>query len=278
MATSSFVSRAVTNMERRFQIGAFMRVTSALLISCFAVVAHSGSAGGQAPNSSGRPGPDRTHTLNGLVTDSARQPLSDVEITTVSASGDTNRISRTDSRGRFEVGALHPGKLSLEARRLGYASRTVEVEVKGDAESTAVEIVLSAVPTELQNVVVTAPVQGKLRAFYQRRQQRGTFGRFLEEDEIRRMNPRIASDLFRSVPGVRLANNQSGGNSIRIRGCQPMVWVDDQRVPGAELDDIIVPSDIAAIEFYPSAAGIPAQYLERGNRLCGLILVWTKTS
>ena len=143
-----------------------------------------------------------------------------------------------------------------------------------------VEIVLPAVPEELEKVEVTASPspQGKLRGFYIRRQQRGTFARFLEEDEIRRLNPRIASDLFRNVPGIRLANNQNGGNAIRIRGCQPMVWVDDQRVPGAELDDLIVPSDIAAIEFYPSSAGIPAQYLERGNRLCGLILVWTKTS
>jgi hypothetical protein len=125
---------------------------------------------------------------------------------------------------------------------------------------------------------VVAPALGRLRGFHERRQQRGTFGRFLEQDEIRRMNPRLASDLFRTVPGVRLAANQTGGNSIRIRGCQPMTWVDDQRVPGAELDELIVPSEIAAIEFYPSSAGIPAQYLERGNRLCGLILVWTKTS
>ena len=56
-----------------------------------------------------------------------------------------------------------------------------------------------------------------------------------------------------------------------------MVRVDGQRVPGAELDEVIKPEEIAAIEFYPSSAGIPAQYLERGNRLCGLILVWTKT-
>jgi hypothetical protein len=56
-----------------------------------------------------------------------------------------------------------------------------------------------------------------------------------------------------------------------------MVRVDDQRVPGAELDELVSPSDIAAIEFYSSASGIPAQYVERGNRLCGLILVWTKT-
>jgi hypothetical protein len=255
-----------------------MRVTCcSLLISCAAVVALSGPAGGQAPAASGQPA-EGTHTLNGVVTDSARQPLSDVEITATVARGETNRATRTDSRGRFEIAALPSGKLSLEARRLGYASKTVEVDVSASDATTSVEIVLTAVPEELQSVEVTAAAQGKLRGFYQRRQQRGTFARFLEEDEIRRLNPRIASDLFRTVPGVRLANNQSGGNAIRIRGCQPMVWIDDQRVPGAELDDMVLPSDIAAIEFYPSAAGIPAQYLERGNRLCGLILVWTKTS
>jgi len=48
-------------------------------------------------------------------------------------------------------------------------------------------------------------------------------------------------------------------------------------VPGAELDEVIHPTDIAAIEFYPSSAGVPAQYLERQNRLCGLVLVWTRT-
>jgi hypothetical protein len=254
-----------------------MRVACcSLLISCVAVVTLSASARAQA-SSSGRPAQERAYTLNGLVTDSAREPLSDVEITAL-ATGETNRVTRTDSRGRFEVGARQPGKLTLEARRLGYASRTVEVDVGTTEASTTIEIVLVAVPEELQNVVVTASPQGKLRGFHQRRQQRGTFGRFLEQDEILRLNPRSASDLFRNVPGIRLANNHTGGSTIRIRGCQPMLWVDDQRVPGAELDDVILPSDIAAIEFYPSSAGIPAQYLERGNRLCGLILVWTRTS
>jgi hypothetical protein len=86
----------------------------------------------------------------------------------------------------------------------------------------------------------------------------------------------MASDLFRNVPGVSVKTNPAGGNAIRIRDCQPMVMIDGQRSPGAELDELISPGDIAAVEFYPSSAGVPAQYLERGNRLCGLILVWTK--
>lgn len=255
-----------------------MRVTCcSLLVSC-TLVTLSGSVGGQANSSPGRPVPERTYALRGLVTDSTREPLSDVEITALITTGGANRLTRTDGQGHFEVGALEPGKLSLEARRLGYALQTVVVDVGASDESASVDIVLIAMPEELQEVFVTASSQGKLRGFYQRRQQHGTFGRFLDQDEIRRIAPRNPSDLFRSVPGITLAASQTGGNAIRIRGCQPMVWVDDQRVVGVELDELVFPSDIAAVEFYSSSAGIPAQYLERGNRLCGLILVWTKTS
>ena len=137
------------------------------------------------------------------------------------------------------------------------------------------EIVLTIIPAELANVfVVGAP--GRLNEFFQRRQTRAAFGRFMDQEEIRKKGPRNASDLFRSVPGVSVKTNPAGGNAIRVRDCQPMVLIDGQRSPGAELDEVITPGDIAAIEFYPSGAGVPAQYLERANRLCGLILVWTK--
>src|SRR5438477_137082 len=120
--------------------------------------------------------------------------------------------------------------------------------------------------------------EGHLREFYERKQTRSSFGRFLDQQEIRRLGPTNSSDLFRAVPGILIRTaSTGGGNIIRIRGCQPMVWVDGQRVPDAELDDVIQPSEIAATEFYPSNAGIPAQYLERQNRLCGLVLVWTRT-
>jgi hypothetical protein len=212
------------------------------------------------------------------VTDAARQPLVQVEIAAMDSAGSPGRTTTTDERGHFDLGMFAQGTHSVRARRLGYEQRTMDIEVDQRALSASLEIVLLAAPEELEAVNATAAAPPtKLRGFYERSKQNRSFGRFFDEERIRRTNPRIASDLFRSVPGVTLASNQSGGNTIRIRGCQPMVWLDDQRVPGAELDDLIVPSEIAAIEFYASNAGIPAQYLERGNRLCGLILVWTKS-
>ena len=252
-----------------------MRITCCSLLVGFAV-AFSYPAAGQDKVSPDAASRGQTYRVSGVVTDAGRQPLADVEIT----AGDTGTSAlsaKTDGRGRFELGPFRPGTLSLRARRLGYEQRTVQVDVGTGGQRSSVEIVLRAVPQELEDVYVTASSHGRLSGFYHRKQQRGTFGRFLDQEEIRRAGPRNPSDLFRNVPGISFAATPNGGNAIRIRGCQPMVRVDDQRVPGAELDELVSPSDIAAIEFYSSASGIPAQYVERGNRLCGLILVWTKT-
>ena len=224
-------------------------------------------------------GTDRpvTYQVTGVITDAAREPVPDAEVTAVYV-GVGTRGAVTDSGGRFNLGRFPAGPLSLHVRRLGYESRDVEVKVGAGGQPPSVEIVLLVVPAELAGVSVTADPQGRLREFYQRRQERAAFARFLDSEDIRRRGPANASDLFRTVPGVSIKNNPAaGGNAIRIRNCQPMVWLDGQRTPGAELDEVIRPEEIAAIEFYPSSAGTPAQYLERGNRLCGLILVWTKS-
>src|SRR5688500_4667756 len=180
----------------------------------------------------------------------------------------------TAADGKFLLTGVASGIVPLRVRRIGYAIQFFDVDSRIPS-SRALDIVLTAVPNELEEVTIAA-ADGRLREFYERKQQRGSFARFLLQSDIRRMGPTYSSDLFRSVPGIDI-RTASGGNTIRIRGCQPMVRLDGQRVPGAELDEIIAPSEIAAIEFYPSSAGVPPQYMERGNRLCGLVLVWTRT-
>jgi hypothetical protein len=212
-------------------------------------------------------------TVSGIIRDAGGAPLSDVEVGIIRGER-LQQFVITAADGKFLISGVAAAVIPLRVRRLGYGMQYLDVDARTPA-ATTLEIVLKPVPNELEEVTV-AGTDTKLRGFYQRRQQRGTFGRFLEAHEIRRLGPTNPSDLFRSVPGI-VISTASGGNAIRIRGCQPMVWLDGQRVPGAELDEVIQPSDIAAIEFYPSSAGIPAQYLERGNRLCGLVLVWTRT-
>jgi hypothetical protein len=213
-------------------------------------------------------------TVAGVIRDVGGVPLSDAEVGIVSGER-LQQFVTTAADGKFLLTGVARGMISLRIRRLGYAMQSLDVDTRVSSSAT-LKIVLKTVASELEEVTIAANEQVKLREFYEHKQQRASFGRFLEQHEIRRLGPTNPSDLFRTIPGV-VISTASGGNTIRIRGCQPMVWVDGLRVPGAELDEVIHPSEIAAIEFYPSNAGIPAQYLERGNRLCGSVLVWSRT-
>lgn len=212
--------------------------------------------------------------IAGIVKDATGAPVPDVEVGVLR----DNRLQQfvnTGSDGAFLLTGFAPGTVPLRFRRIPYAMQFLDVDSHSSA-SAALEIVLQTVAAELEGVTVEGNDVVKLHQFFEHRQQRGSFGVFLVQDEIRKMGPTQPSDLFRTVPGV-VVSTGSGGNVLRIRGCQPMVWIDGTRVPGAELDEVIHPSEIAAIEFYPSNAGAPPQYLERQNRLCGTFLVWTKT-
>jgi Carboxypeptidase regulatory-like domain/TonB-dependent Receptor Plug Domain len=213
-------------------------------------------------------------TVAGVIRDVAGVPISEAEVGIVRGER-LQQFVTTAADGKFLLTGVSRGMIPLRIRRLGYAIQLLDVDTRVPS-SVLLEIVLKSVASELEEVTIAANEQVKLREFYEHKQQRASFGRFLEQNEIRRLGPTNPSDMFRTIPGVVVAS-ASGGNTIRIRGCQPMVWLDGQRVPGAELDEVIHPSEIAAIEFYPSNAGIPAQYLERGNRLCGSVLVWTRT-
>ncbi len=206
-----------------------------------------------------------TYRLSGVVIDSARAPIPEADVTLVEA-GVVQRRVVTDSEGRFTLGDFPASRLAVHVRRLGYEQRTVDVPVGVGGQPTHVEIML----------VNTGP-RGRLREFSERRGLRHGFARFLDSADVSRLAPTNPSDLFRSVPGITIRATSSGANTIRIRGCQPMVWVDGQRIPGAELDEVVRPSDIGGIEFYASSAGIPAQYTDPSNRLCGLVLVWTRS-
>jgi len=215
------------------------------------------------------------YRLSGVVIDSARAPVPEAEVTLIEV-GAVRRQVVTDAEGRFTLGDFPASRLAVRVRRLGYEQRTVDVLLGGGGQPTFVEIILVGVPAQLEEILVNTSAGGRLSEFYERKRQGHAFARFLEQAQIRRLAPTNVSDLFRSVPGITIRAASSGGNTIRIRGCQPTVWVDGQRIPGAELDEVVQPTDVGGIEFYPSSAGIPPRYLDPSNRLCGLILVWTR--
>jgi hypothetical protein len=139
--------------------------------------------------------------------------------------------------------------------------------------ATPIEVELEEIPSDIASVIVESSKQ-HLEQFYQRKAS-NNFAKFFERKDIQRRNPFYLSEMVSTVSGASISST-GAGNRILLRGCQPMVWVDGMRAPGAELDEVARPGDIAGMEVYPSNAGIPPEYQDPNNRMCGAIMVWTK--
>ncbi len=212
--------------------------------------------------------------LIGVVTSISSEPIPDVEVTILKPAGNSREVT-TGSDGKFSISGLPDGNVSVRFRRLGYEARVIEVAMNS-AKQTSLDVVLKPVPEELEAMLIREDEQRYLREFYEHRKQRSSYGKFFTSDEIRRRGAMYTSDMLRNLPGVRLSASSSNGSTVKVRGCTPMLWIDGQRIPNSEVDDVTSPGDIAGMEFYQSMAGVPAQYLDRSTRACGSIIVWTK--
>jgi iron complex outermembrane recepter protein len=217
--------------------------------------------------------------LHGVVVDSSGTPVAGVEVSIFSL----GRVTRTDSLGRLTFGALPPGGLDLAIRRLGYHAQSNHVVITS-APYDSIKFTLAEQPATLSEVDVSATNRHPFFQGFDQRQQRG-IGTFVTREQIDARNTSISSDLFRTMPQVRLIRTGIGmgvrfpSNQIfRGRGssyCAPMIWIDGQNVPGMEIDDVPV-TDIEAIEVYRGAATTPPQFTAAGVLPCGAVVVWTR--
>ncbi|MEP6872496.1 MAG: carboxypeptidase regulatory-like domain-containing protein [Anaerolineaceae bacterium] len=214
------------------------------------------------------------HELAGIVTDVSSTPLPEVEVLIVKPAGAGRKVI-TAKDGHFAIAGVPEGQILVRFRRLGYEARDVEVNVTKD-KRTSLNVMLKPVPAELDSMLIRSEEQNALREFYDHKSTRGSFAKFYTAEDIRKRGAAYPTDMFRNVPGITLTASSYTGSTVRIRGCQPMLFIDGQRVANSEVDDVVSASDIAGLEFYTSMAGTPAQYMDRTTRACGSILVWTK--
>jgi hypothetical protein len=226
------------------------------------------SANGQTPTASAA-----TYELSGYVLDAGRNPISRAELT-IQQDRRAQRIVRTGDDGKFLIAEVSGGSATVVARRLGYKARTVVFDVGPTSPRSNLEIALEAAPSQLETIHVTSS-DSWLNRFHQHRKE-NAFGQFFDREEIAKRGVRYSSDLFRTVAGASLRPSRRFGSAIRLRGCQPQVWVDGMPVQDAELDEVTRPSEIAGLEVYVSAPLVPAEYQDRRGRGCGAIVVWTR--
>lgn len=199
----------------------------------------------------------------------------------------------TDAQGRFSLHAPASGTYRLRCLVIGYQPVTTPpFDLRRDEPPLDVEVRMSQVAVLLAPLTIVSqrsPRLGTLwlemEGYFDRQRRYGReglgIGRFLDREEIDREVPYNVSDIFRMMPGVRVEGR--GGQtqvitfrSMTYRGrCVPTVFINGMpAATGADVNDVITPFDLAAVEVY--AGGItPAEFLNRGGDPCGAIALWT---
>jgi hypothetical protein len=161
---------------------------------------------------------------------------------------------------------------------MGYAPTTTDsVVVQSEREAT-VNILLGVHPVTLDSLEVVAEPQTRhleLVGFY-KRQKKG-FGYFIQREEIDRSHAHRITDLLYGLPGVRMVGSQATGElSVLLRGNDARVVLDGMvLLDSKNINELVHPMNIEAIEVYPGIHGVPVQYrtLYGGS---GAILIWTR--
>jgi hypothetical protein len=224
---------------------------------------------GAQPNVAGR-------ELVGIVRDSAGMAI---EGAIVEIPGAT---ARTNARGTFQLWTTDLDTLTISIRRLGYEAVSALIASRGRQWDTVV-VELDRLPQRLAAAAIREAATVRrlgLRDFAQRRSQ--GLGEYVTRAEITARNTSRTSDVVRDLRGVRLVRVRTGGYGVRFAafsgtapGCTPLMWVDGQRAPGLEIDDITA-NDIEALELYENWTSTPHPFAAGSSLPCGTIVVWTR--
>lgn len=216
-------------------------------------------------------------TVHGVVVDSTGAPIKDADVGIASL----KRLTKTDAEGRFTLARLPFGSVEISVRRLSY--EPIKTRYAVAEHNDTMRVVLKANVLLIDGVYVTAAElrrREQVEDFY-RRMTRG-LGTYLTREDIEGRASGTPSDLLRTIPGLRLVKTSSGRGvrfpttSLSRRDCAPMIWIDGQKAPGLEIDDITL-TDIEGIEIYNGPSTTPIQFSQGvGNVTCGTIVIWSR--
>jgi hypothetical protein len=217
-----------------------------------------------------------TAVLTGSVTATNGQPLEGAQVLLLG----TQLGGRADQNGNFRLGGLPGGTQSIEVRQIGYAPRRYAVDLSPDKVSK-IDAVLEERAVVLEAVEVAAKKGSGIPGFDQRK--KSGFGTYITRDDIEKRGAIRTTDLFRTIPGVQVLWNGSGYTVQMSRAasgyCPVQYYIDGSpflSTGGDDMDQIVQPQDIQAIEVYKGPTETPAEFQGGGSAACGTIVIWTR--
>lgn len=235
----------------------------------------------------------------------ARPDGSPVQGATLGLTGIGDALT-TGPDGRFAIPNVPAGRYVLWARRMGFRPARVAVTIA--ERDAAVAVTLVPVITQLPSVTTTSPREGYRRIGFDVRMRSGS-GQFLTYDQIEAFHAETLTALLQRLRGIHVAGGQPGirepdaaapppsrnaDPGIRLPSNCTAIVIDGVAqgvVQSNELDMLIQPLDVGAIEAYPTSE-LPGSFgPETGHTQqpvmivgdrdlvppeCGLVLIWTR--
>lgn len=223
----------------------------------------------------------------GTITDAVTgRPVGEATVAVVRS----DLTARSDAQGLYILDGVVPGLVKVLVQAIGYHPITSPYYTLLPDSTVVADFRLAPLTVQLDPVVVEGEVErfapGPLRGFYQRK-RRG-WGTFLTREEIEQKQPVRTTDIFRGIAGVRVV--PIGGSRYQVimasappswipgRGCPVKFYLDGIRLPGGDyIDDLVLASNVEAVEVYRRASETPAEFLGSDSR-CGVMVIWTKRS
>ncbi len=215
--------------------------------------------------------------LTGKVINAAGAPVANARVD-VSGTG-AAALSRED--GTFGFTDLPSGTQALVVRQLGFEPVEMAVELSGKAPRQ-VTVTMSKPARVLDPVAVVASgsKDGLDQVGFGDRKKTG-FGYFMGPEEIQNRQATRMTDLFRTVPSLRVVPSGMDyvveSNRDATGGCVNYV-VDGapyKSLFAGDVDRLMPPGDVAAIEVY-TGSSTPAQFQTPGSSSCTTIVMWSK--
>ncbi len=224
-------------------------------------------------------GERRTARLAGHVRRPDGTPLAGARVV-VRGAGVADSVAVSDADGAYRLDQLPGGTYPVEAIAIGFTPARAAADLRADRPAS-LDLAVGTRVTALQSVNVYASRPRGARDFLERTRRASGFVRVVTADDIARRVPLTIADALVMTPGVHVSSSTATGRpQILGRGeCAAEVYLDGTYIPNGatEIDELLSPTEVGAIEVYPDAGWAPPEYGRMHTRnVCAVVLIWTR--
>lgn len=163
----------------------------------------------------------------------------------------------TNLDGEYRIERVPPGKYTLVVSFIGYQKLEHLLSVASD-EMTRYDAKLRFEAVETKEVVVTAQLEGQVRAINQQLAS-NTIVNVVSQDKIQELPDQNAAESLGRLPGIAVERDAGEGQKVVVRGLAPKfnsITVNGERIPATDPENrsvdlsMISPDVLAGIEVF----------------------------